>query len=252
MLNYKTRHRLPFSALDVTVLLFLLLFTALNIGYWAAVRHIKPVWTNVPPPPSKLMASAPALGDFSFAYRLNGLMIQNFGDTGGRTTAIKDYDFNTLTQWFFLQDYLDPNSAHIPYLAAYYFSASQEPEKIRPIIKYLEEVGSRPTGENWRWLSHAVFLARFRMNDLELALSLAHKLAAIKNPDMPEWTRQMPAFIMNAKGEKEASYAMMLEILKTRADHLHPEEVTSMHYYICQSILTEAEAAKNPLCSTIK
>lgn len=222
-----------------------------NLIFWFSVRHVQTQWTNVPPPPPKQYASASGLGDRSFSYRMNGIMIQNMGDTGGRTTALKDYNFERLSKWFFLEDSLDAHSNHIPYLAGYYFSGSQDPQKYRPVLDYLETIGVRPDGEKWRWLAHAVFMARFKMKDMDRALSLAHKLAEVKNSDMPEWTRQMPAFVMNAKGEKEAAYALMLEILKSRRDKLHPEEVTAMRSYICGSILDKSEAENNPICKNI-
>ena len=223
-----------------------------NICFWISVRDVQSQWLNVPAPPPAEYAAAAGLGDRSLAYRMNSITIQNFGDTGGRMTALKDYNFEKLADWFFIQDRLDPKSNHIPYLAAYYFSSSQEPQKIRPILLYLERAGSRIDGEKWRWLAQAVFLARFKLNDLDLALSMARKLAALDKPDMPAWTKQMPAFVMNAKGEKEAAYALMLEILKSGSEKMHPEEVQEMQRYMCTVILDEAQAKDNPICEQVK
>jgi hypothetical protein len=237
------------SRQEKTLRIALYLAVVLNIVFWLSVREFQSRWTNVPPPPPQKYAAAGALGDTTLAYRMNGIMIQNFGDTGGMYTAIKDYNSENLAKWFFVQDGLDWRSDHIPYLAAYYFSASQDPQKIRPILDYLEVIGQRPYAEKWRWMTQAVFLARFRMADMDRALDLAHKLAAIQNDKMPNWTRQMPAFVMTAKGEKQAAYDLLLEILKTSHTKLHPEEVNAMQAYICSAILTHEEAEKNPICT---
>lgn len=223
----------------------------LNLLFWFSVRDVQVSWNNVPPAPEKKYASAYGLGDASFAYRINGIMIQNLGDTGGRVTSLKDYNYDALTDWFFVQDHLDKKSNFIPYLASYYFGGLQEPEKFRPVLDYLEEVGKRPYGEKWRWLAQGVFLARFKLNDLDKALSMARSLAKVENDNMPAWARQMPAFVMNAKGEKEASYALMLEILKTSADIMHPNEVNAMRAYICEQILDTKEAKKDPICEGV-
>lgn len=229
--------------------LYLALFTAIGLNslLWLQARHVRGVWLNVPPVPSEFQATGLTIGDKQFAYRFIGIMLQNLGDTGGRVTATKDYDFKRLSEWFFLADKLDPQSNFVPYLAAYYFSVSQEPEKIRPLLDYLEYIGNRPDGIKWRWLAQAVVLARFNLKDMDRALELANKLAAIDNPAMPPWTRQMPAFILNARGEKQASYELMMGLLED-SKNLPREEFNAMAYYICKRILDETQARGHPLC----
>ncbi len=223
----------------------------INVLTWFYARDIKGYWINVPPVPGEIGAVSFALGDKQFAYRGLGIMLQNLGDTGGNSTALKDYDFNELTKWFFLMDRLDPKSDYMPFLAAYYFGGSQEPEKIRPMLDYLIQAGGKPEGQKWRWLAQGVYLARYRLNDLDKALEMAHILAKIDNDDMPGWARQMPGMVLTAKGEKEAAYAIMVETLKSSADKLHPAEVNFMRAYICEQVLDADEASAHPLCQDI-
>ena len=100
----------------------------------------------------------------------------------------------------------------MPYIASFYFGALDDTtEKLRPLIHYLYEVGNAAEGEKWRWLAHAVYLARFKLQDLDLAYKMALDLAALANQDgsdLPNWARQMPAFILNAKGDKQAAMAI--------------------------------------------
>ncbi len=224
----------------------------LNIVFWFSIRDMRARWESVPPPPDQRFASAYGLGDTSFAYRLNGLMLQNMGDVGGRTTSLKDYDYDRLTKWFFLQDKLDPESNYVPYLAMFYFGAVQIPAKFTPVLEYLKVVGSRPYGEKWRWLVYAVEMAKNKIDDKDKALELAHILTQTKDPDAPTWIQQMPAFVLTAKGDKEAAYALMVEILKTSATKLHPNEVNAMKGYICEQILDKEQAAKNALCEDLR
>jgi len=224
---------------------------AVNILTWFYAREAQGRWLNVPPVPGKLGVVSFSLGDKQFAYRSLGIVLQNLGDTGGRTTSLKDYDYDRLTQWFFLMDDLDPISDFVPFLASYYFGGVQDPKKFRPVLDYLAEIGTRPEGQKWRWLAQGVYLARYRMNDLDKALELAYKLARVENDDMPGWARQMPGFVLTAKGEKEAAYALMVETLKSSADKLDPTEVNYMREYICTRILDENEARGHPLCQNI-
>ncbi len=237
---------------DMLVRLALALALALNILFWFHVRSLHARWDSVPPPPDKKFAAIYGLGDTSFSYRLNGIMLQNMGDTGGRTTSLKDYDYNRLTRWFFLQDSLDPVSNYVPYLATFYFGAVQEPDKFRPVLDYLKDIGVRPHGEKWRWLVYAVQMAKNNIGDKDKALELAQILANTNYDDTPAWVKQMPAFVLTDRGDKKEAYALMLEILKTSADKMHPNEVNAMKYYICQQILEPQEAADNPLCEDIR
>ncbi len=229
----------------------LALALVLNILFWLSVRDVKSRWSNVPPPPNIKYASIYGLGDASFAYRLNGIMMQNLGDTGGRVTPLKDYNYETLGRWFYLQDSLDPVSNFTPYLAAYYFSNVQKPEMLPPLLDYLSDIGNRPYGEKWRWLAQGVFLARYQLKDLDRALEMANALANTKNDNVPVWVHQMPAFVLSARGEKEAAYAILLEILKSRGEKLHPNEVNATKAYICTRILGKEDAAVNPLCESL-
>ncbi len=89
------------------------------------------------------------------------------------------------------------------------------------------------------------------MGDLDLAYSLAQELASIEKEDMPGWTKQMPAFILNAKGDKETAYAMLIELLKSSAQDMHPNEVNFTRDYICTRILEPSKAQANPICQDI-
>ena len=60
--------------------------------------------------------------------------------------------------------------------------------------------------------------------------------------------REWLAFIHEAKGDKKDAVSIMIEILKSEAETLPPQEVNYMRDYICNRILDEQEAAVHPLC----
>jgi hypothetical protein len=230
--------------------LWLVLFIAvcLNVSSWFYARHTREAWINVPPVPTVLAAKGMGFGDAQFAFRAIGIMLQNLGDTGGRDTPLERYDFTALSQWFFLENTLDPKSNYIPALAGYYFGSVQDPQKLYPIIDYLRAIGASTEGDKWRWLAHGVFLARFEMKDMDLALDLAKQLAAHPTPGLPHWARQMPVFVLNAQGNKEEALGMMIEMLKAGEGKMTVQEINFTKDYICTRILDEAEAARHPLC----
>ncbi len=227
------------------------LFIALLLtqaGLWLSVRDSRAQWNNVPPAVSKGAMSAATLGDEQMSYRLAAMMLQNMGNTGGRTIKFEEYDYERLMKWFTRVYELDPRSNVLPLLAAYYYSATPDPQQLRRVIDFLEIAGNSAEGQKWRWLAQAVYLARFRLNNQDLALRLAQKLAAIDNPAMPGWTRRMPAFILSDLGQEQAAYALLLQVLKSGGGKMEASEVNETIYYICTRLLKPEEAANNDLC----
>lgn len=221
-----------------TVTFALLGVVALAVVFWQASSDIEARWAGVPPVPSVRTATLMTLGDTQLAYRSGALTLQMLGDGGGRVVPLKEYDYHKLGQWFDVLDALDPASDHVPMIAAYYFGASRVPDDIAVIVKYLSRIGDNPAGQKWRWLGHAAYLARHRLDNLDLALDLAYKLARIEPVDgkpLPIWARQMPAFLLNAQGDKQASRILIEEMLGS-ADNLHPNEVNFMKGYLVEQL----------------
>ena len=220
-----------------------------NSLVWFYARDMQSKWIGVPPVPKM----TGGLGDAQTSYRQHGLVLQNMGDMGGRFTPFKLYDYDALGKWLFYLDKLDGQSDFVAYLAAYYFSNTPDTEKLRPIINFLRMAGTRnpESGEKWRWLAQAIFLAKYKLKDLTLAGDLADELAKIANSrdDMPVWTYNMKAYILNDMGEKQAAFVMLTSVLANNSDKLDTAEITSTVAYICEQILDEEQAKQNELCT---
>lgn len=208
-----------------------LIALGLQGAFWWQTRELQAGWEGVPPAPSHQVAKALALGDGQFLYRAATFVLQNMGDEGGRVTPLKDYDYQRLGQWFSLLDRFDPQSEFLPVLVGYYFSQSQNPDDVRIVISFLAHIAIRDPERNWRWLAHAIYLARHRVKDMNLALSLAYRMAAIKSPGIPVWARQMPAFVLADVGEREAARDLMEAIMDSQID-LEPSEIEFMRDFI--------------------
>ena len=231
--------------------LFLLLLLV-NVLVWAYVRQDRAVWQNVPASPSSAGLRLSALGDEQLAYRLSGMAVQYFGDLGGRRTALNNYDYENLSKWLYSVSALDKRSHYMPFMASYYYGATTDPQKIRPLITYLHYTGMQDGRHKWRWLAQAVFLAKYHAKDLGLAFRLAQDLSSLaKIYDLPVWAVNMPALLLRDMGENEAAYLFMVETLKAQAETLHPNEVIFMRDFICRNLLPEENAAKHPLCQNL-
>ena len=230
---------------------FFFFFLIFNIAFWLYSKNIQKEWENVPLAPSLFKADMTFLGDRQMAYRAYAYFLQNLGNVDGKTVSLKKYDYTNLKDWFFLTYELDPESDIVPALAAYYFGAVQDPEKTRLVLEYLKVIGSSPKEERWRWLGHAVYLARHQLKDNELALDLAYALSENKSPDLADWAKQMPAFILADEGDSDLAYKIMLNLLISNVDKMHPNEVNFMVDYICNTLLPEVKPPEIPdFCKT--
>ena len=198
--------------------------------FWYNTHHIKPDMGIVPPVPGEMEVAALSFGDEQFYFRSLAFRIQNAGDTFGRFTPLKDYDYEKLSYWFYLLDGLDSTSNFVPALASYYYSQTQYKPDLHYIVKYLETHADRDLERKWWWLSQAVYIANQKLKDKKLALRLAHKLAKVPG-NLPIWTRQMPAFIHADLGETEAALAIITAIANNTKD-LEAGEINFMNYFI--------------------
>ena len=244
---------MTFSAKHKKRIILYLCFTALlalNVGAWLMARAEKPQWLNVPPPPGYNQALISSLGDAQLAYRTTAFMLQNLGSTGGDVRNMNEYNYDYLAKWFFLSARLDLESSVVPHLAVYYYTDATNPNRLRKIMPYIYYMGTLGRDNDWRWLAQGVFVAQYKIKDLDLAAKFADKMAkmAEHDPKMPLWTKQMPAFVRYAQGEKEAAYDILKQLLISGKDTLPADELFLMRRYICKKLLDEKESRDDPLC----
>jgi len=210
-----------------------------QITLWFHTKHIKPEMIIVPDVPSFTTIAILSLGDLQFYFRNLAFKIQNAGDSWGRFTALKDYNYEKLQAWFYLLDKLDRKSNFVPSLASYYYSQSQNVIDNKYIVKYLEDHAKKDIANKWWWMTQAVYLANHKLEDKELALRLSYYLTEIpKDVNVPFWVRQMPAFIHEDMGETGAAKKIIIDIL-TNFNKFTPGELNFMEYFIKERLKDE-------------
>ena len=211
----------------------LLLLLAALLAHGALAWHHRALqagWPGVPSPPPAALAPLLTLGDDQLFYRGAAFGLQNMGDGGSRATPLAHYDYRRLEVWLRLLDRLDPQADYAPTLAGYYFGQSPVADDLRRIVAYLTAIGARDPTRHWRWLAHAVYLARHRLHDIGLALAGARHLAGHAGNEAPLWVRQMPAFVLADVGEREAARDLLETILATDRNLSDGEIVFMRHF----------------------
>jgi hypothetical protein len=201
-----------------------------QVVFWSQTRHILPNMAIVPDVPGRDAVQALALGDEQFYFRVLALQIQNAGDTYGRFTPLKYYDYEKLSRWFHLLDALDNRSDYIPSLATYYYSQTQNTPDVRYIVDYLQSHAANRVETKWWWLIQAMYLANHKLEDKALALRVGMPL--INARTIPVWARQFPAFIYEQQGDKEQAAYVMRHVLRQLEDEkLSQADFNFMKYF---------------------
>ncbi len=199
---------------------------------WRGTRTIKPNLGVVPDLHTDKMASVVSLGDDQFYFRTMGLRIQNAGDSFGRVTPLKDYDYSKLYKWWSLLDRMDKVSNFVPSMVAYYYGATQNTEDHIPFVAdYLEQHADHDPSKKWWWYTQAVYHAKHKLNDMERSLRIAQKLRDVP-PEikMPVWARQMKAFILEDMGEYAEACQIIIDVMDNYDDLTEGEINFMMHF----------------------
>ena len=227
------------SKKDFFLKLSLILVLLIQIVFWSKTSHIKPDMIIVPEPPKTVVAKLLSLGDTQFYFRYLTFRLQTAGDSWGRFTALKDYNYKKLADWFYLLDEFDAKSNFVPSIASYYYSQTQNPQDTIYIVEYLEQHALRDIRKKWWWLAQAVYIANHKLEDKRLALRLAYELKnAPLDIAMPLWARQMPAFIHEKLGEYAAAKEIIADILQNN-EQFTEGELNFMEHFL-------SERLKNP------
>jgi hypothetical protein len=217
----------------------------LQVGFWYQVKDIKPDMGIVPDVPGRQTVRALAFGDDQFFFRVLAFQLQNAGDTYGRSTALRYYDFNKLYLWFTLLDDLDARSNIIPSLATYYFSQTQNTEDVRYVVDYLYTHATRDVPHKWWWLLQSIYLSMHKLNDMDLALKVAKPMV---NPEVPAFAQQMAAVVHEKRGEMEDALQVM-RIIQDNAKEIKDADLKYMTYFVEERLkkLEDAQAKQELL-----
>lgn len=218
---------------------------------WLYSRPLKLEWQNVPPAPTPMTANAFSLGDKQFSYRFLGMLLQSFGNTSGRYEAMNEYHYDALAGWFDLLDSIDPDSEYLPFLVSYYFGATNKPEQLKYVTHLLDKVGQRVGKKKWRWLTQAIYIARYKMKDFEYARELAAKLKNHSDPSVGAWAKNMDAYISEQMGDKQAAIQLTLMLLKNNAKDMTHQEIYLLSDYVCNDLMNKEQSAALEMCKNM-
>lgn len=171
------------------------------------------------------------LGDAQFVHRAHSLRLQHLGNLGGRIVPFAAIDYARVTGWFRALDDLDGRADVVPTMAAFLYSGSPEAADIRHLVDYLARRARAAPARDWRWMTHAIYLARYRLDANETALRLANEMADFETDAVPDWARHLRILVLRDVGRVEAARALVNRLLETETG-IEPRERRWLKYYL--------------------
>jgi hypothetical protein len=203
------------------LLLSLLLQCLWHYSYTRA--EVKRYALNTPPQYStiKLMS----LDDTVSAAKITMLWLQAFDNQPGVSIPLRDMDYDKVIEWLDLILELD-NKIQYPLLAAIRFYAEvQDEEKQRKMIHYISNKFIEKPNERWPFMTHAVYIAKHRIKDMQLALETAELVRQYaKGENVPYWAKQMEIFVLEDMGELEGAKVLIGGLLESGELDLHQKK----------------------------
>ena len=170
----------------------------------------------LPAAPQSSFIKFVSLDDPVTAAKLVMLWLQAFDNQPGVSIPLKELNYDKVIEWLDLILELD-NRIQYPLLAAIRFYAEvQDEEKQRKMVHYVSEKFIEDPNARWSFMAHAVYIAKHRIKDMQLALECAHLMREYARGDnVPYWAKQMEIFVLEDMGELESAMILIGGLLES-------------------------------------
>ncbi len=188
------------------VVLILLGSLVAQLSWHAAAPDPKARAEDLSPPPSVRVLRMASLGDSIVLAKFLMLWLQAFDNQPGISLPFSRLDYARVEAWLGRILALDPRGQY-PLLAAsrLYGTVTVELKKRRMLDFVYRQFLDDPN-RRWRWLAHAVIVAKHQLKDMPLALRYAQAITArATGPSVPFWARDMSIVVLEDMGELESA-----------------------------------------------
>ncbi|NKB36385.1 MAG: hypothetical protein GKR93_04340 [Gammaproteobacteria bacterium] len=192
----------------VSALLLLAITSQLTWHYHLPAPEAKA--SSMSLPPSQEVLQLMSLGDSVAFAKLMMLNLQAFDNQPGLSIPFKNLDYIKVVAWLERVARLDPLSQY-PYLtAARVYAEVQDDDKRVLMLNFVRQGFLKDPERQWPAMAHAVFVAKHRIKDLDLALRYARDIRVhLKQSAVPSWVRQMELFVLEDLGDLESAQILL-------------------------------------------
>ncbi len=207
----------PLRLLPRPLIAGFVLLLAGQIGYHHAQREgVESVYRPLAEPFSAAAYRGLAMGSNGLLAHLLAIRLQLHDNQAGQHFRYSLIDYDLLVDWLQQISDLHVGSEYPMLLASRIYTQTASPERLRKMIDFIEQRFDDDPQLHWRRLAEACLIARHKLQDLELALRLAEKLAAQPaSVEMPRWARDFEFLLLSEMNEFEAAIAIIQALLQS-------------------------------------
>ena len=204
------RDERPLSHVSAPVLALLAAGLALQIGLHAVTPEPQAKAQDLTQPPAASLLRLASLGDPIALAKILMLQLQAFDYQSGSKIPYKELDYARVEAWLSRILELDPGGQYPLLAASRLYAEVPDEARQRSMLDFVYRQYLLDPNRRWPWLAHATFLAKHRLQDMDLALKYAAALQKYTTAkDVPAWATTMEIFIREDMNELETARVMI-------------------------------------------
>lgn len=202
---FKDKDR-PLADVPRLVIVLLALTIGLQLFWHSQQKPIVATAEDLQLPMSARTYVMSSLGEPIAMSKLLNLWLQAFDNQPGLSISFHQLDYVRLTKWLDTILELDPRGKYPMLVAARVYGSVQDRERQRIMMEYIFYKFNEDPNRHWRWLAHAIIVAKHELKDMQLALKYADALAEkADGKHVPYWAKDMKIIVLEDMGEVEAA-----------------------------------------------
>lgn len=192
------------------VLICLMISLVLQCVWHASFSTLKAEQRDLSTAPKSLLIRVASLDDSVTAAKVIMLWLQAFDNQPGISIPLRELNYDRVIEWLDLILKLD-NKIQYPLLAAIrFYGEVADEQRQRKMVQYVSEKFIEKPNVRWPFMAHAVYIAKHRIKDQQLALKCAKLLRKYATGDnVPYWAKQMEIFVLEDMGELESAMVLI-------------------------------------------
>ncbi|MGB5330616.1 MAG: hypothetical protein WBO58_20580 [Gammaproteobacteria bacterium] len=165
-----------------------------------------------------------AMGSEQLLGYLLAIRLQLHDNQAGQHFRYSLIDYEVLIEWLDRITETSPGTEYPMLLASRVYTTTNDQARLRAILGFIQRRFDDDPQLHWRRLAEATVISKYKLDDLELALAMAEKLAQQPaSVEMPNWARDFQFLLLAELNELESAIALIEALLQTDAVH-DPDE----------------------------
>ena len=179
-------------------------------------RSLESEYRPLTAPLSASMYQGLSMGSHGLMGHLAALRLQLHDNQLGRHFSYRRLDYSQLVEWLETVSEISPDNEYPMLLASRVYSSTRDPAQLRLLVAFIESRFEHNPQLYWRRMTEAMLIAKHQLNDLNLALRLAEKVAIQpQSVEMPQWARDFRFLLLADLNQLESAIAIIQALLST-------------------------------------